>query len=410
MHILFIHQAFVSPKEGGGTRHYEMASRLVKRGCDFSIVASDMSYMEGVRHKDAKGWFSEQDVDGIRVLRAYTYPALHRSFVWRVISFLSFMVTSVWAGWRAGKVDVVMGTTPPLFQALSAWVLSVIRWCPFLLEVRDLWPEFAIDIGVLKNPVLIWLARRLENFLYARASHILVNSPAYRDYLLEKGIPAEKISFIPNGVDPEMFCNGGDRDIRSEFNLHDKFVVTYAGALGLANDIDNILEAARITADDNQIHYLLVGDGKERSRLQQKATDLKLTNVTFAGVMPKQDMSSVLEASDLCLATLRNIPMFKTTYPNKVFDYMAAAKPVVLAIDGVIREVVEAAHGGVFVQPGSSEELADAIRKLNSNRQEASSMGKAGQDYVALHFNRNTHAEELRELVNRLGKTTSRAA
>ena len=220
MHILLIHQAFVGPNEAGGTRHYELAQHAIKNGHRCSIVASDISYLTGQVAIQKTGLVSEQDCNGVRVLRAYTYPALHRSFIWRIVSFLSFMFTSVWAGLRAGPVDLVMGTSPPIFQAVSAWLVALLRRKPFLLEIRDLWPEFAIDMGVLKNPVLIWLSRWLEQFLYARATHLLVNSPAYREYLISKGIPATKISLIANGVDPDMFTPDTDgSEIRQRWNL-----------------------------------------------------------------------------------------------------------------------------------------------------------------------------------------------
>src|SRR5690554_1389339 len=176
MRTLLIHQAFVSPTEAGGTRHYEFARRCINQGYPFTIVASSLSYLSGQRVTSERRLVTEEDVDGIRVLRAYTYPALHRSFFWRVISFISFMFTSVLAGLRAGPVDVVMGTSPPIFQAVSAWAIAFLRRRPFLLEIRDLWPAFAVDMGVLTNPVLITLAEWLERFLYARATHIVVNS------------------------------------------------------------------------------------------------------------------------------------------------------------------------------------------------------------------------------------------
>ncbi len=399
MRALLIHQAFVAPHHAGGTRHYEMATRLVRQGHEFTIVASDLSYLTGERDKDLKsGWVTEQELDGLKVLRAYTYPSLHRSFFWRIVSFLTFMVTSIWASLRAGEVDVVIGTTPPIFQAVSAWLISVLRWRPFILEVRDLWPEFAIDLGVLRNRGLIWLSRKLERFLYDRAAYILVNSPAYRDYLLNKGIDAEKIRFIPNGVDPEMFKNASGQDVRAEFGLDEKFLAIYAGALGMANDIDSILTAAQLLRDDERIHFLLVGDGKDRHRLEAMASGMDLSNVTFAGAVPKTKMPSVLAAADVCLATLRDIPLFKTTYPNKVFDYMAASRPVILAIDGVIRDVIEASGGGVYVEPGQPDQLAHAIKRMLESREETRSMGIAGQRYVVQHFDRSRHAEELRDL------------
>jgi glycosyltransferase involved in cell wall biosynthesis len=404
MHVLLIHQAFVSPSEAGGTRHFELGQSLLKAGYRFTIVAGDVSYLTGKSVLGNRAVITEQEYKGIRVLRAYTYPSIHRGFAWRIVSFLSFMVSSVYAGMKAGPIDLVIGTSPPIFQAVSAWIVAVLRKRPFLLEIRDLWPEFAIDMGVLKNPVLIGLSRWLENFLYARADHILVNSPAYRDYVHSKGIALEKISLIANGVDPTLFdpLSGGG-DIRQELALGgDCFVVTYAGALGMANDIPTALRAAERLRDHKNIRFLFVGDGKEQPNLKKMAEGKKLSNVTFTGARPKVDMPAILAASDACLAILMDIPMFRTTYPNKVFDYMAAARPTLLAIDGVIREVLEEAGGGIFVPPGDDEALAAAVLKLSTNPGLAREMGAAARAYVIHRFNRIDQAQEFVALVNRL--------
>lgn len=403
MQVLLIHQAFVSPDEPGGTRHYEMARRCTARGVRFTIVASDLSYLTGKPTVARKGLIAEQEMDGVRVLRAYTYPSLHRSFVWRVVSFLSFMLSSVVAAFKAGRTDLVMGTSPQFLQAVSAWFVALVRRRPFLLEIRDLWPEFAIDMGVLRNGVLIRLSRWLERFLYSRATHLLVNSPAYRDYLIAKGVPANKISLIPNGVDPDMFDpdDRGER-ARQELGLKGKFVVTYAGAFGLANDLATVLRSAARLRDESDVHFLLVGDGKERSNLESLARELQLTNLTFAASLPKSEMPGILAASDACVATLKNIPMFSTTYPNKVFDYMAAGRPTILGIDGVIRQVIEKAGGGVFVPPGDDAALASAISELSRDRIRARQMGSAARAYVVKQFNRNQQANEFVELATRL--------
>lgn len=402
MHTLLIHQAFVLPGEPGGTRHYELISHAQRKGYHFTVVTSNLSYQTGLPAVEHKGLVASQTVDGIPILRAYTVRTLHRSFVWRVVAFISFMATSVLAGLRAKDVDLVMGTTPPIFQAVSAWFIAVLRRKPFLLEVRDLWPEFAIDIGVLRNPLLIRLSKWLERFLYARATHILVNSPAYRTYLLDKGIEPEKVSVIPNGVDPTMFDPQADGQVmRRELGLDGQFVVTYTGALGLANDIDTILHAAYRLREESNIHFLLVGDGKERRRLEALSAGLDLPNVTFAGSMPKSRMPEVLAASDACVATLKNIPMFTTTYPNKVFDYMAAGRPTILAIDGVIRDVVETAHGGVFVPPGDDARLAEATATLAREHDGCAELGANARAYVVTHFDRSIHADRFVELLQR---------
>lgn len=403
MNVLLIHQAFASPNEPGGTRHYELARHIAESGHRFTIVASDLSYLTGNKISGSKKLIETEMLGGIRLLRAYTYPSLHRSFVWRILSFVSFMVTSVLAAIRNGSVDVVMGTSPPIFQAVSAWIVSCIQQKPFLLEIRDLWPEFAIDMGVLTHPVLITASRRLERFLYRKADHILVNSPAYREYLINKGIQKEKISLISNGVDVKMFDPTARGSVlRRQWRVENKFVVTYAGALGLANDIPTILRAAERLKDQQNIHFLLVGDGKEKANLEKMADRMELSNVTFAGSQPKSLMPEVLAASDACLATLQNIPMFGTTYPNKVFDYMAAGRPTVLGIDGVIRDVIEAACGGVFVPPGNDRLLADAVTMLAENPEKARKMGQCAREYVAVHFDRNEQAESFRRLLMHL--------
>lgn len=400
-HYLLIHQAFVGPGEAGGTRHYELAQHCAAVGHRFTIVASPVSYLSGRETAGVQG----EVAPGVRVVRAYTLPTLHRSFLWRILSFLSFMVAATVTALRADQVDLVMGTTPPLFQALSAWAVARWRRRPFLLEVRDLWPQFAVDMGLLTQPLLIALARRVESFLYENADHILVNSPAYCDYLLGRGVSPTKVTLIPNGVDTRMFdpTDRGER-WRQRWGLGDRFVVTYAGALGPANDIPALLRAAARLRERPDIHFLLVGDGKERSRLEAQAAAAELRNVTFTGAVPKEHMPTVLAASDACVAILRDIPSFRMTYPNKVFDYMAAGRPIVLAIDGVIRQVIETAGAGIFVPPGDDAALAAAVLQLAADREAARAMGEAARRHVVAHFDRRTQAEAFCRLLARLAE------
>ena len=405
MKILLLNQAFVSPNEPGHTRHFEMAQFLRARGHEMVIVASDLNYQTGQRTVERTGLFAEQMIDGVRILRAYIFPALHRSYFWRIISFFSFMFSSVWTALTVKDADIIMGTTPPIFQAVSAWVVAVIRRKPFLLEVRDLWPEFGVSMGVLKNPILISLARWLENFLYARATHILVNSPAYKDYMLGKGVPENKITYIPYGTDVDMFNPGVDgSSVRTDMGLENKFVVLYAGALGQANDIDTILRAAERLNYVSKIRFVLFGDGKERARLEVELKRMKLTNVIFAGVCPKKEMPLVVAASDVCLAILQDVPMFRTTYPNKVFDYMAAARGTVLVIDGVVRDVIESSGGGVFVQPGSDDGLAKTILELSNDPQRVRQMGLNARAYLVEHLDRRDKLNDTLRLLESLVK------
>jgi len=405
MRILLINQAFVSPDEPGHTRHFEMAKFLRSRGHELVIVASDLNYQTGQRTVAHKGIFAEQNFDGVRVLRSYIYPALHRSYFWRVISFFSFMFSSVWTALQVKDVDLVMGTTPPIFQAVSAWFVAWVRRKPFLLEVRDLWPEFGVSMGVLKNPVVIALARWLEMFLYARATHILVNSPAYKKYMIGKGVPENKVTYIAYGTDVDMFNPQVDgSSIRTELGVDDKFVVLYAGALGQANDIDTILRAAERLKGEDKIRFVLFGDGKERKRLEAEAERMQLSNVIFAGVRPKKEMPRVVASADVCLAILQDIPMFRTTYPNKVFDYMAAGRATVLVIDGVSRTLIEDSYGGAYVQPGDDKQLAETILDLSKNSDIVKQMGLNAREYLVKHLDRRDKLNETLGLLESLVK------
>ena len=400
MKILLINQAFVSPDEPGHTRHFELAQFLRQHGHDLIIVGSDINYQTGERIVHHKGIAVEQWLDGVRVIRATILPSLHKSFFWRILSFITFMFSSVVASIRIKDIDLVMGTTPPIFQAFSIWLIGFLRRKPFLLEVRDLWPEFGISMGVLKNPIVIQLSRWLEAFLYAMADRILVNSPAYVDYMKGKNVSGEKISFIPYGTDVDMFNPGLTGDsFRKRYNLQDQFVILYAGALGQANDIQTLLRAASRLKEVKNIRILILGDGKERKNLEVEADRLGLENVIFAGTIPKKEMPQAVAAADVCLAILQDVPMFRTTYPNKVFDYMASGKATILVIDGVIREVIETSGGGVYVQPGDDSKLAETIYQLSLQPETCARMAEAARNYMVKHMDRQDKMSQTMQLM-----------
>lgn len=389
MHVLLIHQAFAALDEAGGTRHYEMARHLVRRGHRVTVIASPVSYLSGKTRTDRMRWCTEEQPEaGITILRTYTYSALHRSFVHRVFSFFSFMFSSFFIGLGIRQVDLVWGTSPPIFQGVTAWLLARLKDKPFLFEVRDLWPAFAIATGVLRNPLLIRLSEWLERFLYRRADRLVVNSPGFIDHVSRCG--AEWIELVPNGADPAMFSPQQDgQSFRAQYDFGaDDFVVMYAGAHGMSNDLGVVLQAAAKLSDSPHIRIALVGDGKEKPNLVATAQQMGLTNVVFIPPVAKNEIGAALSAADACIAILKPLELYKTTYPNKVFDYMAAGKPVILAIDGVIRAVVEEASAGVAVPPGNPAALADAVRELAADRQRARQMGRAGRNAVETRFNR----------------------
>jgi len=248
--------------------------------------------------------------------------------------------------------------------------------------------------------VLLWLARQLEAFLYARAALILVNSPAYVDFLQAQGVPAQKIRFIAYGADCEVFNPRNDgSQLRQSWGMNGEFVALYAGAMGQANDLHVLLDAAEALRGEPTIRLVLAGDGKQRPALQAESTRRQLDNVLFTGTYPKAAMPQVLAAADVCLAVLQDIPAFTMTYPNKVFDGMAAGKATLLAIDGVIRQVLEQAGGGWFVPPGDGLALAQAIRRAAADREATRQMGLRASQYVCRNFNRQQKMAETRAVL-----------
>jgi glycosyltransferase involved in cell wall biosynthesis len=403
MKILLINQVFVSFDEPGFTRHFEMAKYLRERGHEMVIVASDVNYQTGGRIVEHRGMTAEQELEGVRVLRVFMAPSLHHSYFARILSYISFMFSAVAASLKVKDADFVMGTSPPIFQAFAAWMAAFLLRKPFLFEVRDLWPQFAIDMKVIKNPVVIFLAHAVEKFLYNRAAHILVNSPSYKPYIVGRGVPADKITFIPYGTDISMFTPEVDgSQVRRELGLDDKFIVLYAGAMGQANDIYTILRAAARLCDDPKIRFVLFGDGKEGENLRAESSRLNLDNVIFAGAAPKTKMPAVVAAADVCLAILQDIPGFRMTYPNKVFDHMAAGRATILVIDGVIRDVIEASGGGVFVPPADDERLAQVIRELADDPARVKRMGEQARAYLVRNFGRRDKLSETLDLFQRL--------
>lgn len=389
LHILLIHQAFVTLDEAGGTRHAEFARYLAKQGHRVTVITSRVSYLTG--GEAVKG---DEGTDGVTILRVATLSGLHRSFVRRLLNFIGFTWSAFWAGLRVKDVDVVWGTTPPIFQAASAWALARLKRNRFLLEVRDLWPAFAVAVGVLRNPLLIAASEWLERFLYRRADTLLVNSPGFVEHVKQHG--AREVRIVPNGADASMFDPNADgAAFRQMHGLQGKFVALYAGAHGLSNDLGVVLSAADHLRDDERIALVLVGDGKDKPKLQAQAAQMQLGNLHFIEPLPKQQMATALAAADVCVAILKPLKLYATVYPNKVFDYLAAGRAVVLAIDGAIRQVVEDAGAGVFVQPGDPQALASTLRQLVDQPARVRQMGAAGRAYLEAHFERAALAGQL---------------
>lgn len=400
--LLLVHQAFVTPDQPGGTRHYELFSQIADAGWHFQVIASEVSYLAGRKtaEKSAAGWSLHPSIS---VQRISGSERTHKGFAWRVAGFLEFTAKSMFRAMRASNPDVIMATTPPLPQAVGAAVVAKLRRKPLLLEVRDLWPDFAVDMGVMKEGKVVAALRVIEKLLYRSAEVIVVNSPAYIGHIKAKGIPAERIAFVPNGVKVSDFDpNATGESFRKEIGATESsFVITYTGALGPANDVQSLAEMAKaLKTSAPEALVVCVGSGKALPELQQRKVEDELDNLMLIGVKNKSEIPEVLAGSDACVATLSPIPMFKMTYPNKVFDYMAAGRPVILGIDGVIREVVEKAGAGICVTPGDGDGLARAAVHLAKDRTQAKALGKAGRICAEKDFDRASQARIFKDLID----------
>jgi lipopolysaccharide/colanic/teichoic acid biosynthesis glycosyltransferase/glycosyltransferase involved in cell wall biosynthesis len=399
--LMLIHQAFVQPSEPGGTRHFELASHLVKAGGEATVICSDISYLTGRPTAATRPRFYSSAVEhGIRFCRVRTYGAYHKSYIHRLASFAGFTASAFVAAARMPRPSVILGTSPPPFQAIAAYLAA--RWhrVPFIYEIRDLFWEYIAQTQGGAGNALSGLGRRLERALCRRAAVVVVNSPGFIPYVKSCGVPEERIALVANGVDTEMFSpDKADRSAWRPFVGDDSYIVLYAGAMGMINDVGTLIAAANLLQDLPDLRLCLMGDGKERPHLIDAVNASGQKNVVFVPAQPKSAMPALIGSADVGVANLRNLPIFRTVYPNKVFDYLAAAKPVVLGMDGEIRRVVDDAGAGVCVEPGNVEAFAAAIRVMYADRQAAAESGVRGRAYVARHFDRLTQAGRFVEIL-----------
>lgn len=276
---------------------------------------------------------------------------------------------------------------------------------PFIFEIRDLWPESAIDTGVLTNKFIIKLSYWFEAFIYKKAKLINVLTPAFYNSLRDKkNVPVTKLIMIPNASDfslSENLLQTFDRELfRKEHGLQDKFVITYVGAHGVANHLEQVLEAGKALEDTN-VQFLLIGQGMEKDRLKQLAIDIKINNVSFLDPVPKAEVFKYILASEMGASVLKKVDTFKTVYSNKTFDYMSCKTPILMAIDGVSRELVETAQAGVYVEPENTSEYNRIIREYLVNPERLKIEGENGYNYAKKNFDREVLAEKyIKSIIN----------
>ena len=402
MNILLIHQYYLEKDDPGGSRFNEMTRIWTVEGHKVTVICGMLNYLTGkVPSRYAgKNYHLSSYASGLDVLRCYVSPQYNANFLgrlWAYFSFVWFSLGGAFFKLSDRKFEVIIATSPPLFIGVVAWVVSRVKRIPYVFEVRDLWPESAIDTGVLTNKLIIRFSFWLEKISYRGAFMINVLTPAFKERLINaKQVSANKIVFIPNACDfflsDNLLDNFNGQVLREKLGWKNKFVVTYVGVHGVANHLIQLIEVAELLKDTN-IHIVLLGDGPQKMALKQEAQKRGLRNVEFIDSMPKVEVMKYLLASDAGTSVLKKIDTFKTIYSNKTFDYMACKRPVLMAIDGASRDLVEVAHCGVFVEPENPADFALKINQYITDGPERwKREGEAGYQYAKKFFDRESLA------------------
>lgn len=417
MHILLIHQYFLEDDAAGGSRWNEMARVWVREGHSVTVIAGDVHYMHVKEDQTARKAFDVNwNADGVLVVRCKGSRYYHEGFLGRFWGYFSFAFMVVYAGMRYANsaYKCIIVTSPPLLVGIPGLLLSKWKRIPLVLEIRDLWPESAIEMGVLKIKWLIWLAYGFEKYLYRKAQLINVLTPAFREWLIRgKRVDRSKIIAIPNAADFRLSeqalrsaCMSG---LRVRLGLEGKFVIIYVGAHGLANDLIQLVEAATLLRDTDA-HFLLIGDGMQKKVLMEEAHSRSLANITFLAPVSKAQIFEYILMADVGAAVLKKADIFKTVYSNKTFDYFSCKKPVLMLIDGASRDLVEQAEAGMFAEPGNPVDLAEKVKIYMRDRELLSRHGENGYRFVHMHFDREKLAKDFLKCIENQLEVTGKSA
>lgn len=412
MRVLLFTQFY--PPEVGATqfRMEYFARHLAEAGHEVTVITEVPNHPAGVIHPEYRGslWRASTE-NGIRVIRLWVATSPQKTFFTRLGFYLTYACGATLAALLVAgrRHDVVFLTSPPLTVGIPGLVYSWLRRVPLVLDVRDLWPVLAVEMGEMRNPRVIALARRLEVLLYRRAARITVVTRGFARYVREHGVGEDRILLLPNGVEPEVFHPAApDGDLQRELGLDGKFVVGFYGNHGIAQDLEGVLDAARLLASDDRIRFLFVGEGPVKSALVARRLQEGLRHVTFLPQVPQATILRYVSLATVVIVPLRKLELFKTFIPSKMFDFLACAKPVVLSVDGEARQILEESGGGIFVPPGDPQALADTLRHLaGSSQGTLAETGEAGRAYVSRHYRRKDQAARLEQLLLSLTRSRS---
>jgi len=392
MRILFISNNFPPEVNAPASRLSEHARHWIDEGHDVEVLTSAPHFPEGEVYSGYTNRFSIEQYDGIKITRIPMYITENVDVVRRTLSYLSFMISACWYFRRIqNRPDIVLATSPQFFTGIAGLFIARRKRVPFVLEVRDLWPESLIAVGAIKQKSIIRLLERLELYLYKSANHIIVVTNAFKRFIKGKGIDDSKISVLKNGAELSMWNAPLDderlRQIRKEHHLDGKFVVSFIGTIGLAHRADILMDAAEKCTDPD-VAFLIIGTGSKRSKIKARQAKSRLSNFQLLKKVPRDAVPYFLSVTDVSIVHLKASPLFKTVIPSKIFEAMATGTPIVLGVEGESKEIIDVSGAGISIEPENVEQLIQAISFLKSNPEVRQKMGQKGIEHVHNHYDR----------------------
>ncbi len=408
MHILFLTDNFPPEVNAPASRTYEHCREWIRSGHRVTVVTCFPNFPTGKVYQGYRNrpWRWEE-MDGIRVLRVWSYISANQGFIKRTLDYVSYMVSASLAAPWVRKPDVVIGTSPQFFTVCAAWLVSRLRRVPFVFELRDLWPESIKAVGAMKDSLLIRFLEKLELFLYRKAAAVISVTRSFRDILIERGIEADKIHVVTNGLDPGRFRPmAKDRELLKEHRLEGRFVAGYIGTHGLAHCLETLLEAARQIAsspEGGDVSFLFLGDGANKSALVARSAEIGLENVVFLDSVPKSEVVRYWSLLDVSVIHLKKTELFRTVIPSKIFESIGMELPILLGVQGESADIVRSTGVGDLFEPENAAELGRKILALKQDHERFQLMKRKCSD-AAKQYNRAALAQKMLGILKSLLK------
>jgi glycosyltransferase involved in cell wall biosynthesis len=409
--ILYVSQYFPPEMGAPAARASELARHWGRMGHDVTVLTGFPNHPTGVVPEEWRPRLHRlrynETVDGVRVARTWLWPLPNRKAHERIRNYLSFCLSAAISGLTLHKPDVIIATSPQLLCALSGWWLAFWKRVPFVFEVRDLWPESLAAVGAGSEGTLLHrILGAIAGFLYRHADRIVVVTPAFKEHLIRYwNVPEGKISIVENGVETDLFLPvSSAMNLRLQLGLEDHFLICYIGTMGNAHGLDTLIAAAEdLRTSMPNAMFLVIGEGAEKQRIVELATVRGLVNLQFLGQQPREQIPAYVSSADLCLVMLKKTELFKTVIPTKLLEYMACERPVIVAVDGQARQIIEEADAGVFVEPENHRALAKAIIDLAQDPNRRLRMGTNGRQYIVNRLSRQKTAQDYITVLQEIG-------